>query len=474
MKIKLTLICLLSFPSLFAQPENKSWSLEQCIEYALENNIQLKQSELNLELAELNLLQSKASLLPGLNAGASHNYNFGQRIDPFTNQFATDRVLSQNFYFTSGITLFNGMQQYNTIKQNQFALGAGKFDLDKYKDDLSLNIASAYLTILFNKEASDIAERQLEISKLQEKQTQKLVDAGTLAKGNLLDVKAQLAAEELNLVNAQNQLSLAYLKLKQLLNWSSSEEFEIVDPFIELPQNATLNGTPGQIYDAALSRQPGIKSAELKVQSASKGIALSRGNLAPIISFNASIGTGYSGASKELVGIPSVTGYYWDGSTTTAGDSVLAPMYDTPLQTKAFTDQWSDNFNRTIGFNVTIPIFNKLQTKTAIERAKINFQNAEYTLASEKLQLDQIIQQAYADAQAALKRHQASKNSLAAMQEAFKYAQQRFDVGMMNAVEFNDSKNKLMKAESDLLQAKYDFVFKTKILDFYQGKALTF
>lgn len=454
---------------------NQMMTLEQCIDYALKNNIQIKQTELNTQLSEVTLTQSKANLLPSLNANASHTYNIGRTIDRFTNQFADAQVLSQNFSISSDVNLFNGFQNLNTIQQNKFSYLAGKYDIEKMKNDVALNIATAYLQILYSMEAVDNARNQLAITNAQVERTKMLVDAGTAAKGALLDIQSQSAIEELNLTNAQNQLDISYLNLAQLLNMPSAEGLSIVKPELTVGSETLLASNPTQIYNAAVSTLPEVKSAEYNVKSADEAVDVAWGGLSPRLSFSASFGTGYSGASQRIAGMPVFQGYSPNGSITSSGDTVLSPLFSSGTYEKIpFADQYSDNINKSFGLFLTIPIFNRYQTKSSIDRARIQKLNASLTVESTKLQIQKNVQQAYADASAGLKKYNASMKAIEAMQESFKYTEQKFNVGMLNTNDYNDAKNKLIKAQSDLLQAKYEYVFKTKVLDFYQGKPLKF
>lgn len=460
---------------LFAQ-EQKNFSamtLEQCIDHALKNNIQIKQSELNTDLSKVNLTQSQVNLLPSLNASASHSYNIGRTIDRFTNQFADAQVLSQNFGLSTDVTLFSGLQNINTIQQNRYTYLASKYDVDKMKNDVALNIATAYLQVLYAMEAVENSKNQMGITAAQVERTKKLVEAGSVANGTLLDIKAQLAQEELNYTNSQNQLDIAYLSLAQLLNLNSTEGFSIVKPELNVAGQALLDVNPTQVYNNAVTALPEIKSAEFKVKSADKGLDVAWGGLSPRLTFSASYGTGYSGLSQRMVGTPNFLGYVPNGDLTSSGDTVFTPNFSNPVMEKTpFADQYNSNVNKSFGFFLTVPIFNRFQTKASIDRARIQKWSAQYTVESTKLQVQKNIQQAYADASAGLKKYNATMKAVEAMEESFKYTQQKFDVGMVNTNDYNDAKNKLIKAQSDLLQAKYEFVFKTKVLDFYQGKPL--
>lgn len=447
------------------------WSLQQCIEYALKTNIQLKQVQLNAELSKVNLLQTEAGALPSVNGMMQHTYNYGRTIDQYTNTFANTTVLSQNLYVSGSLNLFNGLQRYNTIRQNQYNYLANKFDIEKNRNDISLNVAGAYLQILFNQELLAVAKNQLEITIKQLDRTQKLFDAGTLAKGSLLDMQAQQATDELTIANAQNQLDLAYLSMIQLLNLDPANGFEIQKPELSLPLENLLINSPSQIFSQAVKNLPEVKSAELKLLGAEKGVSAAKGAISPQLSLNATYGTGYSGLSKSLISY-GISGVDTIGYTTTL-QPVVAPHFVPVFENNSFSKQYKDNVNQTLGFRLTVPLFNGLQTHSSISRAKISRMSSELALEQTKQQLQKSIQQAYADANAGLKKYIATKKAVEANEESFKYSEQKYNVGALNVFDYNLAKTKLAKAKSDLVQAKYDFVFRSKVLDFYQGKPLT-
>ncbi|MFA6924987.1 MAG: TolC family protein [Bacteroidales bacterium] len=451
-----------------------TWSLQKCVDYALQNNINVKQQELNTKLSKSTLTQSYFSTLPTVNGSASHSYNYGKTIDRFTNLFATNEVLSQNFYLSSDITIFNGFQTYNTIRKNKTDYEASTFDLEKMKNDISLSIVSAYLAILYNEELYEQAKSQLEITKQQVELTGKLVDAGKLAKGNLLQIQAQAASEELQVTNAKNQLALSNLNLQQMLDLEPSANFKIEKPVVELPAEISVKAEPDKIFSEAVKIQPEIKSAELKVQSSQYNLFITKGMRSPSLSLRGAIGTGYSGASKTFkeyqYGSFDTIGYTFDVNHTPIISAI--PSYTPIYENTPYKKQISDNINKSFGFYLTIPIFNGLQVKTNVDRAKINLLNAQYNLQLAKNTLSKSIQQAYADATAALNKYFSTLKSVEALQESYKYIEQKFDVGMVTTTDYNDAKNKVDKANLDLLQAKYDYIFRIKILDFYQGKPL--
>jgi len=452
----------------------KIWTLEDCINYAFDNNLDIKKQILNVESNKLSLLQSGLIMLPNLNAYASNTWNWGQTIDLYTNTFATKEVRSNNFYISTNMTLFNGLTKFNTVKQNQIDLLASKYDLDVLRNSISITVAGYYLDILFNLELLDVARNQISITQEQVIRIQKMVDAGSSAKGDLLNIQAQSAAEELTVVDAENKLFISNLTLQQLIDLPVSKDFQVEKPqlkAVEVPKDVM---TPEQIFDYALLSRPEIKSADLRVQSAEKSLAIARGKISPTLSFGASWGTGYSGAALEIdPAIPPENILYPIGITQITRDTVLSPDLIYSYRTKSFGNQLKDNNNKSIGFNLNIPIFNGWQGRTAISQSKILKNKADLDLDISKRDLRKSIEQSYADAVAALKKYKASEQKVAAQEESFKYTQQKFDVGMLTSFDFNNAKKDLAKAQSEVLQAKYDFIFKTTILDFYMGKPIS-
>lgn len=450
MRKKTLFIALLSFLLLGSHLRvvgQQIWTLEDCVTHALENNLQIKQQKLGADIAHENLIQGRAGRFPSLNANASHGYNFGRTIDPFTNEFATERVRSNNFNMSSGMTLFSGFQIHNSIKQRELEYEANRWDVETMENDISLAVASAYLQILFSMELTEVASNQLEITRQQVSRTSQLVEAGTLARGSLYMVQAQAAGEELQLINAQNQLDISYLNLAQLLDLRSTEDFRVAVPEVTIMVNDNLIVSPLQVYESAVRSQASVKASEVRVRTAETGLQIAKGGRSPIVSLRGSYGTGYSGASLELV------------ETATGFESRVKP----------FRNQLEDNLNRSIGLSLTVPIFNGLQVRSNIGRSQIALEN---TILSHQLVRDQLyktIQQAHADAQAAIKRYTATGTNVSALEESFRYTEQRFNVGMVNSLEYNDAKNRLTAAQSELLQAKYEFIFRTKVLDFYLG-----
>jgi outer membrane protein len=451
----------------------KIWTLEDCINYALENNLDINKQMLNVESNKDNLLQSGLNMLPNLNANGTNIWNYGQTIDQYTNTFATSTVRSNNFYISSNIVLYGGLQKLNTYKDNKINLLASQYNLDVIKNNISLSVAGYYLDILFNMELLDVAKEQLRITTEQVDRIEKLVEAGASAKGDLLNIQAQKATEQLNVVSAENRLYISYLSLQQLIDIPVSSDFRVEKPLLKPVQPPTEKINAEIIFQHAMKTRPEIKSAELRVESAQKQLAIARGYVQPTLSLNGSWGTGYSGVAQEIdPSVPSYISYDSVGFTKSTRDAVIVGQINNAYRTKSFADQLKDNSNQTVGFYLNIPIFNGWSGRTAISQAKIQKSQAELDLGISTRDLRKIIEQAYADASSALQKFNASNDKVNAQAEAFKYAQQKFDVGVMTSFDYNNTKKELTLAESQLLQAKYDFIFKTTILDFYMGNPI--
>lgn len=418
----------------------KQWTLEECITYALENNIQIKRQELQTQLDKKEYQQSKYNMAPYIGASADHTWSSGRSFNTFTGNIVNSSEMSDQFTFSGNVTLFNGFQIKNTIAQNNYILNKSLQDYQKAKNDVSLRIATVFLQILFNQEALGIAENQLEVTHLQVEKTGRLVEAGNKPKGELLQIQAQEANEKYNVINAKNNLSITYLTLVQLLELSSTEGFEIKSPDSITISNLNVLSSINDIYAQAEGNLPEVKSAEFNLKSSEKGLAIARGQFYPRLGLSAGYSTGYSNTYKK----PNNESY-------------------------PFFEQISDNNYNYISFGLTVPIFNKLQTRTNVSKAKIRVLDANYSLNQTKKNLYQEIQKAHTDAIAAFERYNSANEAVLFNEESFKYIQQKFDLGIVSSVDFNIAKSDLIKAKSNFIQAKYEYVFKLKVLDFYKG-----
>jgi outer membrane protein len=449
----------------------RPWNLQECIDYAQVHNIQVQLDQLNVRMSEVNLTASKGNMLPNLNGFASHTYNYGQTIDRFTNTFVNDRVLNQNFYLSSTFTVFSGFSNYNTVQQNKYALQASQYGAEQTRYDISMSVANAYLNILFAEDQVEVAKKQEALTNAQVERMQKLVDAGASARGPLLDLQTQLANEKVTSVTAENNLTIAYLTLTQFMNLDSTRGFTIQRPKLEIPNESVLAETPEQIFSTAENTQPSVKQADANIKSAEKGVDVAYGALSPTLTLQGSLGTGYSGAAQTASVTP--TGVDTFGMTT-GGDYVLVPGFAYNYSVVPFSDQLDNNFNQSFGIQLSVPIFNRLQVNSNVQRAKIQYMNAELNADLVRQNLNKNIQQAHADAKAALQKYRAQQAALTAAEESFRYTEEKYTVGSVNTIDYTNSKNRLAQAEANLLQAKYDYIFRLKVLDYYKGNPLTF
>ena len=463
------IIFLLVFTAISGLEAQSAWDLQQCIAYAKNHNIGLKQTNLTNQVNLNNAEQSKAGLLPTLNAAATHQYNFGQTIDRYTNSFVKSQaVLSQNFYLSSNVTLWSGLSQYNNIKASEYNYLSGVERLKQQENDLSLSVANAYIGVIFSEELLKISQSQYQITKEQLARTQKLVEAGSSAKSVEYDMLAQLATEDVNLTSAENNYNLSLLTLKQLMNFDSISNFAIARPDLEVQEGLLLESNLTAIYETALKNQPTIKSSELSIKSAERYLLASRGRMSPTLSFNASMGTGTSGLAKKVIGYQDQTNVL----QTSQGNLVYTTQAPILVSTP-FSEQFKNNANKSIGFTFSLPIYNGYQTATGMKNAKISALNARFTMDLAKQNLYKSIAQAVANAKAALNKYKSREASVKAARESFFYAQQKFNAGVISSFDFNSAKNRLFAAESNLLQDKYDYIFKLKVIDYYMGKPLS-
>ncbi|MBK7132039.1 MAG: TolC family protein [Bacteroidales bacterium] len=434
--------------------QQKDWSLEDCIRYAIDNNIQIKQQGIQTEYQKNALELSKLRLLPSVNGSASHNYSFGRALDQTTYQYTDNQtVQSNNFYVGATLNLFNGLVNYNTINRSKYDLLSSQEDLNNFRDNIALTVAMDYLQILLNKELVTATENQLEITKQQIEKTRKLVDAGSVARGSLLQIEAQAANEELQLINIKNQLETSILNITQLLELKTPEGFQIFVPDIALDTNTLVTGNINEIYEVAVGTRPEIKSSQYKLMASEYDLKIAQGGRSPRLSMSNSFSTGYSDIRKKMLGIDPAT---------------LQPIYGN----YSFADQVNDNINYGIGFSLNIPILNGWQVNKNISNSRLAIQNSEYALEGTKKTLYKNIQKAYTDAVAAMKKYNASLKAVVSTQESFRYTEQKFNVGMVTPVDYNAAKTQLLNAQSDMAQSKYEFIFKTKVLDFYKGMPL--
>ena len=436
------IVSLLAFMFIItASAQDKKWTLVECVNYALENNITIKQNKLNVAISEENLVSSKGNFLPNLNASTGGNLNFGSGFDPVSQDRVSTSTFGGSFSLNSGITVFNGYRNLNTYKQAQLGVETSKLDLEKIQDDISLYVVNTYLNVLFAKENLNVAKVQFEISTKQIENAKAKFEAGVKPKGDLLNAQSTAAADEQALISYENTLNLALLDLAQLLQIEPIG-FDIETINVESPSLAMLYKNPNDVYQKALTNRPEIKKAEMEIESADLSVEIAKASFLPSVSLGANVGTGYGFNLKNNSHIP-------------------------------FFSQLDDNLGYGLSFNVNIPIFNRYQTKSNVNRQIISHEISKFGYENQKLQLQQTIQKAYYDAKAAAKTFESAQKSLVAQNEAFKNAQESYNIGAMTQFDFDLVRNRFVNAEGAIIRAKYDYIFKTKVLKFYYGESIT-
>ena len=469
----------MSFAS-FAQESAaiRKWTLEECIQYAWDNNLTIRTNQLNKVTNEVALKESKFAMLPSLSAGGSVGKSFGRTIDPVSNSFISRDVVSSGIQAQSSVTIYRGGILKNTVKRNELNLQASEFDLEDSKNDVGLTVATNFLNVLLNREQLQNARFQLQISTDQLERAKKLVEAGSLPLTSQLDLESQKASNEVNVVNAENNLNIAILNLKQSMQMAADEPFDIQAPVIDVSEVVVNLQDASEIYNVALNNQPDIKSADLNVRSSDLGIEVAKGAFYPTLSLNGSISTNYSDQAVQFLGnetimVPGVPIGVVQGTGQTVFSN--ASTTDVPIISDDYslTDQYSDNLGQSISLSLNIPIFSRYSNKASLQRAKINKQRAEITALNTRNVLRQNIETSYNNALASLKSYEATQKRVTALEESFRAAEQRYNLGDANFVDYQVASNNLFAAKADLVRTKYEYIFRVKILDFYLGNPIT-
>jgi len=430
-----------------AQAQSKKWTLEECVKYALENNISIKQSELDIQNAAIDKKSTLGKFLPSINASASHSWNIGLNQD-----ITTGLLQNQTTQFTSaganvGIDIYKGLQNQNNLRRANLALLASKYQLLKMQEDIALNVANAFLQVLFNKENLKVQQEQLAINEKQLIRSTELVDAGAIPRGDVLDIKANLAQNHQNVVAAENALLISKLSLAQLLQLKEFESFDVIDGLQVTETSAILAQSPAAIVEKAKETRTDLKIAQTNLEIAQKNLAIAKGAYQPSLQ-------GFYAFNSRVS--------YAD-TASFSGGSVIA------VSPKPFWTQFSDNKGQSFGAQVSIPVFNGWTTKNNVERSKVNIAKSQIALEQQNLDLQRTIYAAFTDVKGALNANQSAISSFEARQEAYNYAKEKFAVGLMNSFDYNQAQTLLVNAQSEVLRTKYDSIFKIKILEFYFG-----
>lgn len=469
-------LCFLISSYAIAQDGGK-WTLQSAVQYAIDNNISIKQSELNQRLAKLTLQQSKWAQLPNINISSGYGRSFGRSVDPTTNQFV-DGTSSYDFMSLSGnadVLLFGWFQVRNRISQNKLSYEAAGKDLEQLKNDVSLNVATGYLRALLAKEQVKISEQQVSLSLAQLTQTQKFADAGRLPELNVAQLEAQLASDSSNLISAITEYNASILDIKALLNLPFETPFKFDLPEITAEKyfsSALIE--PSVVYNAAKKNMASIYSSELKYLAAKKGYAAAKGGLLPQIALNAQAGSNYSTLNKDfnITGITNtpIAGSFAANTADTLQLYQTSPVFTT--NTRPLGTQLDNNFRQSISLGVNIPLFRGLQQQTAVRQAKVNMLIQELNVTQAEITLKQQVFKAHNDAKNALQKYYAANRSANAAKRAYEFAQKRNELGLTNTVEYLVTQNNYATAAGNLAIAKYDLIFKLKVIDYYLGKEL--
>jgi outer membrane protein len=429
---KIILFLLLVGLQLSAQ--DKKWTLEECVDYAIQNNISIKQSELDLKTSSVDKLEAIGGFLPTLNGNANYSVNTGASINPVTNQFQNQTFKSFSASANSNIVLFNGLANWKTLQRAKLNKIANSYRLDKMKDDIALSVANSFLQILFNKEQLKVQLNQNLITKENLKRTQELIDAGSLPAGDIFELQATDATQLQQIINTENALLISKISLCQTLLLEDYINFDISDEIIDLPISTITNETQDAILEKAKESVKDVKIAIANVDVAKKDLALSRSSYLPTL-------TGFVGYNTR-----------WSES----------PIYN-------FVDQLSLFDGTAVGLQLNVPILNGFATRGRVQRAKINQERSEFQLKQAELDLERNVYQAYNDVSNAKKAFEAAQKTLEARKQALDFSKARYEVGLLNAFDFSQSTIAFENAQSEVLRTKYDYIFRTKILEFYFG-----
>lgn len=453
----------------------EKWDLRRSVEYALANNISVKQADVQARLQDLVLRQARLSQFPTLNLGGNVGYSAGRNQDPVNFTLITTGYLSSGFSLQSGVDLFNWFSKRNTIAGNALDYEASRAGVEKVKNDIAMNVAAAYLTVLLAKEQVNISAVQVKQTEAQLNNTRKLVAAGSLPELNSAELEAQLARDSSTLVSTEAAVIQSILLLKAILNVDASLPFDVVAPPLDqIPVESLASLQPEVIYNLALQNLPLQRVNDFRIKAAEKYVEASRGAMFPTFSAFVSLGTNYNNQARDpdlatlsptidTVGQVNVNGTMYD---------VVRNSFNLDAKDINYFTQFDRNFRQSIGLSVSIPIFNGGVLRTSYQRSKLNLQNIQLSRDLDNQTLKQDIYRAYNDAVAAVQKYNASRKSVETAEKANLFATRRYDVGRLNTIELITNQNNLFRARIDVLYAQFDYVFKLKLLEFYKGQGL--
>lgn len=440
MKVKITGLLLL-FSVVIGTAQQKKWTLQECVAYAIENNLTVEQYQLDLENAKIDKSDAIGALLPNLNGSISASANTGLALDPTTNNLVSATIFSASGNMTSSVTLFDGLRNFNRIERAKLNSIANQYRLDDIKDDIKLNVANAYLQVLSNKESLKVFKAQLAVTEQDLKRTKELVESGVVARGDLLEIEATAAGQEQQIINAQNLILISKLNLAQLLSITDYESFEIAEEEFDIPPSDILNNSAKVIFNTALTFRNDIKLAMSGVELAQKDLEIAKGEKYPTVGAFINYNTRYSDQNNDPF----------------TGEAI------------PFKDQLYINDGISYGAQMNIPIFNGWSVRNNIKRSQISVDLAQIEYERTKLQLETDVNQAYVDVTSFYKAYESAQKTLEARSLAYQYSKERFDVGLMNSFDFSQAQARVDNAEAEVIRTKYDYIFRLKILEFYFG-----
>lgn len=456
------------------------WDLRRCVEYAMANNISVLQADIQARATEVVLKQSKYSRLPTLNYSLNHGFSFGRSLNRNTNVFQDANIMFQNQSLQTGVTIFNWNSINNTVAANQYALEADKANVDKAKNDIGLTVARQYLLTLLSLEQSRVNEVQLKQSQLQFQNTQKLVDAGSVPPINAVELEAQVARDSATLIQSQAQFEINKLTLKGLLYLPADKPFEVAAPPVSLiPVDNILELTPASVYDQAIRSQPQIRANNLRVQAAEKAYLATKGRMMPVISmfgglqtnFNNTFTQSYINGTSEQS-----TGYYIKSPVQQPVYGLIPVIAQRQLDMttiwNGYGNQLKNQLGKSLGLAIQVPLFNNWQSKAQIQRSKLDIESGKLAVSRDTLQLKQDVYNAYQQALGSFQIYLAREKQVSASERSFQLANRRYELGVMQTIEWLTIQNNLTRAKIDKLVAQYDYVFKMKVLEFYKGQGL--
>ncbi|PZR29859.1 MAG: TolC family protein [Citrobacter freundii] len=468
-------ICLFTITTCYAQDK---WDLQQCVDYALKNNISVRQADVQARIYALTYEQAKLSQLPSANFQTNGGYQFGRSIDPATNNFTSARIFATSQSLNLGLDVFNWFSKKNTVAANKFQAEAYVAGAEKARNDVALNVANAYLQILLSAEQINISDVQVKQSIEQLNLTKKQVDAGALPELNQAELEAQLANDSSTLITAKANYTLSLLQLKAVLNISADQVFEVqIPPVEQIPLETLSDLDPAVVYAQALANLPQQKINDLNLKAAIKNVAAVKGRMYPSLTLFGSLDSRYSTQDQIIRDFKTRPGTDVIGGVVVNGTAypvitATPVVFDAVFAKRPFFTQLNNNFGQSIGMGLSIPIFNGASARTNWKKAQLNVTNVELQKEADAQTLKQDIYQAHTNAVAALQKFNAQKKGVETSQKAYDFAKKRYDVGLLNTIDLITTQNNLFRAKINFVSAQYDYVFKMKLLEFYKGLGL--